>query len=52
MPEAEMLEELQALHINMLSVMQIRSKRQVAGTEKYRTLTDGGKSVAANLLER
>jgi hypothetical protein len=39
MPEAEILEELDALHINVQAVMQLRSKRRDQDPEKDRPLT-------------
>jgi hypothetical protein len=39
MPEVEIREELEALHINVQAVMQLRSKRRDQDPEKDRTLT-------------
>jgi hypothetical protein len=39
MPETEIQEELEALHINMQAVMQLRLKRRDQDPEKDRPLT-------------
>jgi hypothetical protein len=39
MPEAEIREELEALHINVQAVMQLQSKRRDQDPEKDRLLT-------------
>jgi hypothetical protein len=40
MPEAEIRKELEALHINVQAVMQLRSKRRDQNPEKDRPHTD------------
>jgi hypothetical protein len=39
MPEADIKEELEALHINVQAVLQLRSKRRDQDPEKDRPLT-------------